>query len=1168
MKFIELELSPFGHFEQHKLDFSDPSKSFHLIYGANEAGKSTTLRAIEGFLFGIPKNSRDGFQYDNALLRINAVLESTTLGSRTLVRRKGNKNTLLDADGRPVDDELITSALGGLDRSVFSKMYGLNHDALIEGAKGLLAGGGNLGETLFQAGTGVAALRPRLAKLEEEAKRQFSPSANNQSSFFNKAKHLYTGAQATMRESAIAPRKYVELENELRKKSLLAEGLRHKINDEAKLKSRLERLSSLQPHYARRLAILVELDTLAHVPKLSEEAPAVRRRAIESLDAAQRRREILDGELLNLQERIQAIDVSQDLIDKSGLVADWCDGRAKIAAAADDLPSIQRERVDFEESARRILRQMGSPASLESVEQMRPTDSQRLTIEELIEDNRRLMQEGSELRREVEQLQREQRKLDDALSALPEAAVSADLRLAITSAMLDPQLDRRMSDIIDDIGRLEESVAIKARRLPLWEGPAQDLEALAVPSVETIDRFDQLTFRHESESKAVTDRLCECRENLSRENVRLEQLLVDGEIATLHNLTEARRVRDAGWRLVREAWKLSDGIDKTVPEYDPSRSLAEAFELNVKNADEIGDVLREDATRIAEHASQVRKIAECESALILAEEASNSLQQRRHDVEAEWLTLWRRIGIDPLPPKEMRAWMISRADIALDTSNIREARRQLTALTEKRSEFIVGLSEGLISVGEILPPAAQARLSSALDYSNSVLVRSEESGRMRQQILRDQVKVNYRLRELHDDSTRWNEMYESWKGRWSAATTVIGLPSDASPQQAQGALNRLVELFNFVDRASDHRRRELGIKRDSDLFHTRGVEILTVVAPDLLSISDLDAARQLAARLSKMQTNKATRDTLGEQIQQKNEELRRIRIEIEHAESSLRRLLNDAGCQTIADLEEVERAASKVRELKSEADRETSYLLESAGSSLEKLLQELDSMDPDRIASEITEIATSIEAQQEEYGTLLQEVGALADQLKAMDGKEVAAEAALTAQDALAKMNTAAERYIRVRLSALLLRRYIDEYQRTNQGPVLEAASVIFSGLTLGKFERLRTDFDDRDDAILLGVRDNGRDVPIEGMSDGTRDALYLALRLASLKHYFTTHEPVPFIVDDILINLDDSRATAALKALSDLSELTQVLLFTHHHHLLRLAEETVPRPKLSVHRI
>ena len=89
--------------------------------------------------------------------------------------------------------------------------------------------------------------------------------------------------------------------------------------------------------------------------------------------------------------------------------------------------------------------------------------------------------------------------------------------------------------------------------------------------------------------------------------------------------------------------------------------------------------------------------------------------------------------------------------------------------------------------------------------------------------------------------------------------------------------------------------------------------------------------------------------------------------------------------------------------------------------------------------------------------------------------------------------------------------------------------------LTGGSFARLTID-DDDGQSVLKGIRPDGRLVGVEGMSDGSHDQLYLALRLASLESWLQSHEPIPFIVDDILLNFDDQRATAALGALAELS--------------------------------
>jgi uncharacterized protein YhaN len=149
----------------------------------------------------------------------------------------------------------------------------------------------------------------------------------------------------------------------------------------------------------------------------------------------------------------------------------------------------------------------------------------------------------------------------------------------------------------------------------------------------------------------------------------------------------------------------------------------------------------------------------------------------------------------------------------------------------------------------------------------------------------------------------------------------------------------------------------------------------------------------------------------------------------------------------------------------------------------------------------------------------------------------------------------------------MVLHHAIERYREKNQGPVLKRSSELFAQVTLGSFEGLRVEFDEKGDPIIVGVRPGGKEiVGVKGMSDGTTDQLYLALRLASLETYLDNNEPLPFIVDDILIRFDNDRAIAVLKILAELAEKTQVIFFTHHKHLEELAEINIGRPVLFRH--
>jgi chromosome segregation protein len=80
----------------------------------------------------------------------------------------------------------------------------------------------------------------------------------------------------------------------------------------------------------------------------------------------------------------------------------------------------------------------------------------------------------------------------------------------------------------------------------------------------------------------------------------------------------------------------------------------------------------------------------------------------------------------------------------------------------------------------------------------------------------------------------------------------------------------------------------------------------------------------------------------------------------------------------------------------------------------------------------------------------------------------------------------------------------------------------------------------------------------VAAVSEGARDQLYLALRLAYLEDYGRRSEPIPFVGDDLFMTFDDDRTKHGLVALAALSDDVQPILFTHHRHVVELARQVV----------
>ena len=126
----------------------------------------------------------------------------------------------------------------------------------------------------------------------------------------------------------------------------------------------------------------------------------------------------------------------------------------------------------------------------------------------------------------------------------------------------------------------------------------------------------------------------------------------------------------------------------------------------------------------------------------------------------------------------------------------------------------------------------------------------------------------------------------------------------------------------------------------------------------------------------------------------------------------------------------------------------------------------------------------------------------------------------------------------------------------------------LFEELTLGNYCGLDTDTDDKGTPYLLARGAGGTLVEVAALSTGTRDQLYLAMRLAALEHVIDQRGALPVVLDDLFVHFDDRRTAAGLRVLDELASRTQVLLFTHHEQVVRQASEVIDEDRLTIHHL
>jgi uncharacterized protein YhaN len=165
-----------------------------------------------------------------------------------------------------------------------------------------------------------------------------------------------------------------------------------------------------------------------------------------------------------------------------------------------------------------------------------------------------------------------------------------------------------------------------------------------------------------------------------------------------------------------------------------------------------------------------------------------------------------------------------------------------------------------------------------------------------------------------------------------------------------------------------------------------------------------------------------------------------------------------------------------------------------------------------------------------------------------------AAGAARERMEARGELLDIAERWLIRQGAARLAARAIERHRAAAEDPLIRRAGELLRIASADSFMKLATDYDDADRPVLVAVRGDGERVRIEGFSEGARDQLFLALRLALLER--RAGEPLPFIGDDILASFDDDRTRLTLALLANFSRTRQAIVFTHHRHVAELAAE------------
>ena len=255
VEFFAASLDIFGHFTDRHFDFGaiGEGPDFHIIHGANESGKTTTMEAVLRLLYGFAHREGYAFKHQRKNLQVSGVLEIDG-DPRGFTRLPGRSGTLIDEAGAVMPETALGAYLGGLSEEDYRKLLCLDDDTIERGGEEIAQARGDIGRLLFSAAAGVADLSTVLEGVREDAEAIWRRRASK-----TRMAHL--------------KRELAQVERDIRDRDVSASawrglkkalaGAQEAENDARKVRTEINGKSARVASRRRALPLLGEIDALA-----------------------------------------------------------------------------------------------------------------------------------------------------------------------------------------------------------------------------------------------------------------------------------------------------------------------------------------------------------------------------------------------------------------------------------------------------------------------------------------------------------------------------------------------------------------------------------------------------------------------------------------------------------------------------------------------------------------------------------------------------------------------------------------------------------------------------------------------------------------------------------------------------------------------------------------
>jgi uncharacterized protein YhaN len=1133
MRLQKLNLDLFGHFTGKSYDFGAKAgaSDFHVIYGPNEAGKTTTMEAFLRLLYGFPHQDQYDFLHQRKNLRVSGVLDVD--GSRLHLSRLSTRDpSLRDLNDTPLPETALAAHLGGLSETDYRQLLCLDDGTIEKGGEEIVSSKGDIGRLLFSAAAGVSDLTRVLEQFRDKADGIYRKRAT--STRIAQLKRDLADVERQIRETDVPVSAYKKLKQALEAAQVQEASARKERSALLTSKADLEAFKAALPKLAEIDALEAELTEYSDYPTYLDVNPE----ALVTLLTEQNRhladKDRIDQETANLRDRLaqlqrhpEHLSVSDDLERLDVL-------RSRYTTADLDLDKRRRALADIHHDMLRAAKDLNAAENIDpkalvlSPGQMGQLETARDSLRTYTRDLANVEKEIEALLERIEIAEQELAKFqnNDPATILVGPILS---RYSIDS--LAPRYATACQAVRIATTAREDALSALTVSGQVFEA----VPPVAISSFEAEELAEKHRTLQDQRSK-LSDRCEDLNADLSAAAHRITALKAGTGVVDDAAAEAAKTERDQLWAAHKSA-------------LDPSS--AGTFETAMQKVDQVSETRLDHAAELGRLRAEEHRQSEVETELSSAKERLAKLGEELAAVSDTVDGYARRCGLNSsISPTTFSVW-VGKLEIATqaDTNCKRLETEHETTLSDAQ-RAIVELRAALHLETEdfdTLITEARGRRDEERAQEDKRKAAIETCKNLKAELVRQRQAISNLQKSHKAHQETWTSLISEFFG------------SALDPGGVIQSLEPLRELREMDGRRAGAERQVEAMEKDQEDFAREVARLAKAVGIDA-STPPMEAYKALLDIAQAAGEAEQQFETLSKDLQAAEDALSETQTALEDIErktADLAALFPDRVPR--GSLQDLRKALGKAQAVIDKRARLTEF---SGSIRTDLAVTDLEAARTKLEGTTATNLAASLMGLEEDLTTIetrlensIEERTAAQKDLAAVTGE--ADVAALIEQKATLEieLEEAALSYLEAAFGLRLAEEAIRRYRDSHRSGMMEATEKAFADLTNGAYARLQTRPEGSSE-ILQAIDASGTAKQASDLSKGTRFQLFLALRAAAYEQLASQGVCLPFFCDDIFETFDEDRTRSACKVMEQIGRTGQAIYLTHHRHVVDIARE------------